>query len=98
MGESDVQSYHARLARVKIIAQVVDEQSFWRAPPERQAEVLRMVAATGVVAIASPPPADPGTSVSEDWKRVGPFVVHFFPRPPASRSAPPNAQRLSAVR
>jgi hypothetical protein len=73
--------YWARLSRVKIIAEVLDEKSFWQSSPAIRAEIFKAIDDTGVKAIVQ----EPGWQILEDelkqgWQKVGDtdYYVYFF--------------------
>jgi hypothetical protein len=75
-------SYWARLARVKIVAELPERQAeqFWRSDASRQREALSAFATTGARAVIAehvPPYASP-----HDWHRVNDtnFYIYLLPR------------------
>lgn len=63
--------YWARLARVRIVAEVPDEsvEAFWQAPARRQEQALRALVSTGARAVVT---ADlPAGRVPAGWQRIG---------------------------
>ncbi len=74
--------YWARLARVRVVAEVPDEavRAFWTAPPGAQRRTLRALASAGVRAIVTED-VPPG-HVPRGWRRVGatPYYVRLARR------------------
>lgn len=72
--------YWARLARVRIVAEVPDEsvQDFWAAPPHVKARVFRALAAIGARAVLVP--GIPGGVGRTGWHRMGDtyYFVHLL--------------------
>jgi hypothetical protein len=80
MGYDDPR-YWARLAKVRIVAEIADEKDFWSHPAPDRAAVLRAIKKTGAMAVVAPSRADkPGTVLAEGWQkaRVGNVYVYLF--------------------
>jgi hypothetical protein len=74
-------AFFARLARLRIIAEIPDDQaeSFWMADPDRRSAVVEAIRKTGAKAIVAEWVA-PGASVN-GWQRIGNsrhFIYSFF--------------------
>ncbi len=82
LGQYLAPHYHwARLARVKIVAEVFDEKSFWEADPVIRAEILRRIKNTGVKAIVQRPGFKiPNGAIAPGWRKVGntDYYAYFF--------------------
>ena len=63
-------TYLARLARIRIIAQVNEPDRFWTADSSTQSRVIEAVAKTGAKAILTWP-EPPHSSPKIDWQRLG---------------------------
>jgi hypothetical protein len=80
IGKAERAMLWARLARVRIVAQISpdDADEFWLADPRVKAEVLKAMAGTGAKAVVTEmtPPSDG----SSDWQSVGntKYFVHFL--------------------
>ena len=71
--------YWARLAGVRIVAEIADERDFWRRTPQTRADVLRAVEATGVKAVvAVKNPGKPDWAVEEGWQKYGERNVYVY--------------------
>jgi hypothetical protein len=80
--------YHwARLARVKIVAEVIDRESFWAVSPQVRAEVFKAIEETGARAIVQKPGTQPFRPArNTGWKEIDDtgYYVYFFDRAKAS--------------
>ncbi|MFQ5890966.1 MAG: hypothetical protein ACE5JR_13120 [Gemmatimonadota bacterium] len=78
----------ARLARLRIIAEIPDHQAeaFWAAPRARRAEVMRLLAGTGARAIVAERGPEGGAPAG--WEPVG-QTGHYVYLPPRPRVASP---------
>ena len=75
--ESSYSHYWARLARVRIIAEILypdDVQYFWTADPRLQAQAIRAFETTGAKAIVTEAPAN--FSPPAGWQQIG--LTHFY--------------------
>ncbi len=80
MGYDDPR-YWARLAKVRIVAEIADEKDFWSHSAPDRAAVLRAIKKTGATAVVAPSRADkPDTVLAEGWQkaRVGNVYVYLF--------------------
>jgi hypothetical protein len=96
LGDNEIQSYGARLARLKIIAQA-DDKVFWSKDARRQAEFLQAVEALGAEAVMMPADILPTpTSGAADWHQLGirPYFVHVFKRRLSASTAAPSCDPL----
>lgn len=73
LGAYNFPSYHwARLARVKIVAEVLDEVSFWKTDTTVRAKALAAIAQTGAKAIVQKPGLEPPDSALKlGWQKLG---------------------------
>ncbi len=82
LGDNSDGMYLARLARVRIVAQIPPEETnnFWRlTDPRQKAQVYDAFQKTGAVAVVTPE-TPPSTGFS-DWQRVGSskYYIRFLP-------------------
>jgi hypothetical protein len=73
--------YWARLLRVKIIAEVIDEKDFWYSSPARRIKVLKAIKETGAKAIVQRQGVPvPNSELKQGWQKVGEtdYYVYFF--------------------
>ena len=76
--------YWARLARVKIIAEVLDKKdkkSFWEANPRVRAEILKAIEDTGATVIVQKPGLKiPDSALATSWQKIGntDYYAYFF--------------------
>lgn len=73
--------YWARLARIKIVAEIRDEQSFWEKNADVRFEVLKTLERTGAKVIVQRPGLKiPDSAYARGWKQVGDtgYYVYFF--------------------
>jgi hypothetical protein len=69
--------YWARLARLRIVAELQTPE-FWQADGPTRGEVLRRLRATGATAIVSPPGVRrPGNMAAKGWQRIG-GTAHYL--------------------
>lgn len=66
IGSPAAHEFWARLARVRIIADIADDRSFWAEPAETQALVLQILARTGAEAVVSQ--SAPFSAVGRGWR------------------------------
>lgn len=73
LGAYNFPSYHwARLARVKIVAEVKDEMSFWKTDATVRAKALEAIAQTGARAIVQKPGLElPDSALKLGWHQLG---------------------------
>jgi hypothetical protein len=83
-------AYFARLARLKIIAEIPADQAdeFWSATLAQRDLVLRALASTGATAIVAE--QAPPDAVVDDWQRIGEsrHYVFRFAAPPSLEQSP----------
>lgn len=72
--------YHwARLARVKIVAEIVDEKSFWDANAVVKSDVLETIEQTGAKIIVQKPGFEiPDAAIASGWRKLGKTGYHYF--------------------
>lgn len=82
-------AYWARLASLRIVAEIPDAQEYWVSPVETRREIDYVLAASGVRAIVAK--GAPSNATSEGWRRVGSTetLIHWLPR---------NEDRFSSTR
>ncbi len=71
--------YWARLARVKIIAEVTEPQKFWEADPAIKSAVLKTIERTGAKVIVQKPGLKiPDSTFTTGWQKVGDTGYYAF--------------------
>jgi hypothetical protein len=71
--------YWARLAKVRIIAEIDDEVDFWSAAPPVRAEALRAVEQTGAKAVVAASTREkPASAAQEGWQRIGDSSIYVY--------------------
>lgn len=72
--------YHwARLARVKIVAEILDAENFWLKPANVQSEILQTIVRTGAKVIVQKPGIElPDNISSLGWQKLGKTGYYAF--------------------
>lgn len=81
LGSEDDHEFWARLARVKIVAQIPDISNFWAQDVESISEVFKTVEKTGARIIVNSPQSKMPDSISTaSWQKIGNtgYSVHFL--------------------
>jgi len=97
---SGFNAYWARLARVKIIAEIpVDAvDAYWRAGSRTRAQIARLLAAAGAEVLVASPRVLPSSLSADDlaalgWRRIGRTEFHaLFLAPREGRASAPPSQ------
>jgi hypothetical protein len=79
----DPYDHWTRLARVRIVAEVLDEKQFWLADAEVRDEVLKTIQKTGARVIVQKPGGlgIPASALLAGWQNIGgtDYYAYFFP-------------------
>ena len=81
LSDDEYPYYWARLARVKIVAEIVEEKSFWMTDAVVRSELFKAIEKTGARFIVQKPGLDISSFISAiDWQEIGNtgYYVYFL--------------------